>query len=154
MLKPTLAVTALLAVGLSACLEDSTGPECQTFNNPVVETRGDTVVTQIGLRYIEIAAGASQLEASWCSAAVVNYRGTLLDGTQFDEGTFPFTPGITNAIAGFHYGIVGMTVGEQRRLIIPSDLGFGPQARLDQNGNVVIPANSTVVFDVELVSTE
>jgi FKBP-type peptidyl-prolyl cis-trans isomerase len=148
MLKYSLPAAALLVVGLSACLDDTTGPECQPFSNPVDEMRGDTVVTQVGLRYIEVEAGASQQEARWCAQAQVQYVGTLLDGTQFDSGTHTFTPGADNTIAGFVFGVVGMQVGERRRLIVPPNLAYGATGTQD------IPPNSTIVFDVELIATQ
>jgi peptidylprolyl isomerase len=156
MLKFSLAATALLAVGLSACLDDPSGPECSPItNNTVVETRGDTTVTSSGLRYIEIADGASSVEADWCSLAQVQYVGRLSDGTEFDSGDFSFTPGRFETITGFELGVVGMTVSSSRRLIIPPNLGYGSQDVVDrQTGEVVIPGNSTLIFDVQLIASQ
>lgn len=148
MLKYSLPATALLVVGLSACLDDPAGPQCQSYPNAITGTAGDTVITQVGLRYIVEEEGASQLEARWCNRAMVQYTGTLTNGTQFDSGTYTFTPGADNTIAGFVYGVVGMKVDERRRLIIPPDLGYGSQ------GSANIPPNSTLIFDVELISTQ
>jgi peptidylprolyl isomerase len=44
-----------------------------------------------------------------------------------------------------------MHVGATRRLIIPPSLGFGSEARRDANGNIIVPANSTLIYDVEVV---
>ena len=152
MLKYSLPATALLVVGLTACLDDPVGTQCQAFENDVLETRGDTVVTEIGLRYIVQEEGTSQLEARWCAQADVHYTGSLLNGSEFDssigEDPYSFTPGADNTIVGFVFGVVGMQVGERRRLIIPSDLGYGAA------GSANIPPNSTLIFDVELVSTD
>lgn len=153
MLKYSLPATALLAVGLSACLDDPVGQQCQPFEeNEVLETVGDTVVTEIGLRYIVQQEGSSQLEARWCVEADVHYTGTLVDGTEFDTSRggdpYSFTPGADPTIVGFMFGVVGMQVGEQRRLIIPSQLAYGPR------GQAQIPPNATVIFDVELVATD
>lgn len=156
MLKYSLPAVALLAVGLSACLDDPTSnPACEPYSNAVTGTAGDTIITQVGLRYIEVAEGSSQQEARWCSLAVVQYSGQLVNGTVFDSGTLDFTPGAANIIAGFQFGVVGMNVDEQRRLIIPPSLGYRDQTVSDpQTGEVVIPANSTLIFDVQLVSTQ
>jgi FKBP-type peptidyl-prolyl cis-trans isomerase len=153
MLKYSLPATALLVVGLTACLDDPAGPQCQTYENEPVETRGDTIVTEIGLRYIELAPGTSQLTARWCAEADVHYTGTLLDGTEFDSSQggapYTFTPGSDNTIVGFVFGVVGMQVGERRRLIIPPNLGYGSQGSPPD-----IPPNATIIFDVQLVSTD
>lgn len=158
MLKYSLPAVALLAVGLSACLDDPTSNvTCEPYNNPVTGTAGDTVITQVGLRYIETAPGASQQEARWCALAVVQYSGMLVDGTVFDPGAEPidFTPGAANIIPGFQFGVVGMNVGEERRLIIPPALGYQNVPQINQvTGDTIIPANSTLIFDVELISTQ
>ena len=82
----------------------------------------------------------------------VNYTGWLPNGTQFDSsksaGRKPyfFTPGEGTVIPGWEEGIVGMKVGGLRKLVIPASLGYGDR----RNGP--IPANSVLVFDVELLS--
>jgi peptidylprolyl isomerase len=82
---------------------------------------------------------------------VVHYTGTLLDGTKFDSshdhpGGQPFTTPIPGRlIKGWNEGIPGMRVGGKRRLVIPPELGYGPMPQAK------IPANSTLVFDIELL---
>ena len=155
MLKYSLAATTLLVVGLTACLDDPAGPECSARTTTIVEERGDTVVTSTGLRYIETGTGTSTTAGRWCVGAQVEYTGALLDGTQFDAGTFAFTPGVSNIIPGFAEGVVGMTVDSNRRLIIPPALGYGSQPVVNnQTQDTVIPANSTLIFDVELIAVQ
>jgi peptidylprolyl isomerase len=76
----------------------------------------------------------------------VRYTGWLSNGTQFDSGVFPFELGVGQVIAGWDQGIVGMRVGERRRLLIPPSLGYGAA------GSGRIPGNAVLVFDVELLS--
>ena len=76
----------------------------------------------------------------------VRYTGWLANGTRFDAGTIPFVLGAGQVIAGWDQGIVGMRVGEQRRLLIPPALGYGA------GGSGPIPGNAVLVFDVELLS--
>src|SRR4051794_22965921 len=82
----------------------------------------------------------------------VRYVGTLYDnGKEFDSswkrGKAPFdvTLGQGQVIQGWDQGLVGMKVGGRRRLTIPPDLAYGPQGQPPS-----IPANSTLVFDVDL----
>lgn len=148
MLKYSLAATVVMVAGLTACLDDPAGPECVPQSVTITETRGDTIVTSTGLRYIESSPGTTTAEARWCFGAQIQYVGTLLDGTQFDSGGFAFTPGISNIIPGFSQGVVGMKVDGNRRLIIPPNLAYGA------TGNNAIPPNATIVFDVELIAVE
>lgn len=84
------------------------------------------------------------------NTVTVSYVGTLLDKTEFDksanhgDGKFSFVLGSGQVIRGWDEGIVGMKVGEKRRLTIAPEYGYGSRAI----GN--IPANSTLVFEVEL----
>ena len=84
----------------------------------------------------------------------VNYTGTLTDGTKFDSSLdrgdpFNFNLGGGEVIRGWDQGVAGMKVGGKRRLIIPSELGYGP------NGSPpVIPPNATLVFTVELLGVQ
>ncbi len=81
----------------------------------------------------------------------VHYVGTLTNGQKFDSSydrgqPFTFRLGAGGVIAGWDQGLVGMRVGGRRRLTIPPSLGYGSRA------NGPIPANSTLIFEVELVS--
>ncbi|EFC46146.1 predicted protein [Naegleria gruberi] len=81
----------------------------------------------------------------------VHYRGTLTDGTEFDSSysrnqPFSFTIGQGSVIKGWDAGLQGACVGEKRKLVIPSEMGYGSRAM----GK--IPANSVLIFDVEVVA--
>jgi len=84
------------------------------------------------------------------STVVVNYIGTTRDGVQFDNSyvrgePFTFTIGEGKVIEGWEKGLIGMKVGGQRILVIPSDMAYG-------NTQVgPIPANSVLVFSIELL---
>ncbi|MDB5237453.1 MAG: peptidyl-prolyl isomerase, FKBP-type peptidyl-prolyl cis-trans isomerase FkpA [Parcubacteria group bacterium] len=109
---------------------------------PTTLTASDTVV----------GTGA---EAKTGDTVTVNYVGMLPDGTVFDasanHGTtgFSFPLGAGQVIKGWDQGVVGMKVGGKRRLIIPANLAYGNQAV-----GGVIPANATLVFDIELLGVK
>lgn len=93
-------------------------------------------------------------EAKVGDVVVMNYTGRLEDGTVFDSNIdpnfghvepFSFTLGAGDVIAGWDKGIVGMKVGEKKMLTIPPEDGYGAM------GVGLIPPNSTLIFDVELV---
>lgn len=85
----------------------------------------------------------------------VNYVGTLKsDGSEFDSSygrnqPFSFTLGGGQVIQGWDQGVVGMKVGGKRKLVIPADLAYGAQSPSDK-----IPANSDLVFEIELLNVE
>jgi FKBP-type peptidyl-prolyl cis-trans isomerase len=90
-------------------------------------------------------------EAKTGQQVVVNYRGMLTDGTVFDESykrgqPFNFVLGQGRVIKGWDVGVAGMKEGGKRRLIIPSDMAYGPQGSPPK-----IPPNAALVFDVELL---
>lgn len=83
---------------------------------------------------------------------VVNYAGTLLDGTKFDSSIdrnqpFPYTLGQNKVIKGWELGLLGMKAGEKRKLTIPPELAYGPNGRPP-----VIPGNATLVFEIDMLS--
>lgn len=151
----TLFSAAALAL-LAACSGDSTGPDIPELT-PL--PAGVTIVTTgSGLQYADIVVGTGAVAQDGSSVAV-HYTGWLADGTGFDTSRglqpLPFTIGQHQlAVVGFEEGVVGMKVGGKRRLFVPAALGYGATAVYDQNGRLVIPANSDLIFDVELVSVQ
>ena len=108
--------------------------------------------TASGLKYVDEIVGTGETPKIG-QAVTVNYIGTLENGTKFDSSLdkgqpFTFRLGRDPMIKGWDEGISTMKVGGKRRLIIPSKLGYGAQARPN------IPANSTLLFDIELLSVK
>lgn len=152
-LKTLFALAA--AAMLSACLGDTTGSNDIEIP-PMTELPAgtDTVTAENGLKYAEITVGTGTLAENGKQVAV-HYTGWLLNGTGFDTSIgfqpLAFVLGQNLLLKGFEQGVVGMRVGGKRRVIIPPALGYGATEVRDDRGNVVIPANSTLVFDIQLV---
>lgn len=118
------------------------------------------VVYPDGLKIIDLTVGTGQTAKSG-DQVTVQYTGWLTSCKQFDtsrqagRGPFAFQIGISSVIQGWHEGVVGMKVGGKRKLIIPSELGYGTQGSTDPNtGAVIIPPNADLIFDIELLSAE
>lgn len=92
------------------------------------------------------------------SKVSVLYTGKLQNGTVFDSSAMhdnqplQFTLGEQGIISGFHIGVNGMRAGGKRVVTIPSSYGYGGEHVADGSGNIIIPANSTLVFEIELLS--
>lgn len=118
------------------------------------QTAPTTTMTTDQLQMTDETVGTGAIAAVGDSVTV-NYVGSLTDGTVFDasakHGTtgFTFNLGAGQVIRGWDEGIVGMKEGGKRLLVIPAALAYGDQAI----GNV-IPANSTLVFEVELLKVQ
>ena len=100
---------------------------------------------------VEISKQGTGAEAKIGDVVTVDYAGTLLDGTKFDSsidrGTpFPFTLGENRVIQGWELGVLGMKVGEKRKLTIPPELAYGPAGRPP-----VIPQNATLIFEIDML---
>ena len=123
--------------------------------NPILfamaeETQSDTNsrTTESGLTIIDLVLGEGD-EAESGQTVTVNYTGTLENGEQFDtsygRAPFPFPLGGGRVIKGWDEGVAGMKVGGKRKLVIPPELGYGSR------NMGPIPANSTLIFEVELL---
>ncbi len=114
---------------------------------------GDPVKTADGLEYWDIKVGTGVV-AQTGQTAMVHYTGWFTTGKKFDSsvGKAPFevTPlGTAPVIKGWNEGIIGMKVGGKRQLRIPPDLAYGADGYPG-----VIPPNSTLIFDVQLLSVK
>jgi peptidylprolyl isomerase len=109
---------------------------------------GETVTLPSGLKYVDEKIGDGAV-AEDGKSVLVDYVGTLEDGTKFDSSydsgqPFELTLGAGEVIQGWDEGLKGMKVGGKRKLTIPPDLAYGAEGRPG------IPPNATLLFEVEL----
>lgn len=140
-----LAVASLFIFRITDTMQPAIQPE---------PTKGTTMNTKDTkeLKIEDIKVGTGK-EVKNGDTVIINYLGTLTDGTKFDSSydrgkPFETQIGTGQVIKGWDLGVVGMKVGGKRKLTIPPDLAYGSQAI----GS--IPANSTLVFEVELVDVK
>ena len=116
-------------------------------------TEENFIETGTGLKYIDIKVGDGA-SPSIGQKVTVHYTGKLANGKKFDSSLdrnrpFSFVIGVGQVIKGWDEGVMSMKVGGKRKLIIPSDLGYGARGA----GNV-IPPNSELHFEVELLDVK
>ena len=142
-----------IAVGLAAC-SSGNGGGCKDIGSSIVygedgipEVQGELTTTASCLQIIEVEIGEG--DAAQAGERVsVHYTGYLEDGTIFDDSVQrgePIAFSLERVIQGWQEGIPGMQVGGKLRLIIPPELAYGENPPGD------IPANATLIFDVQLL---
>ena len=145
-------IVLIIIVGAFLLINKSSPPAAAGTTPP--GTTGTAATTQVQAQEVSVGSGA---QAAPGSQVAVLYVGKLPDGTVFDSsqahGNQPlsFTLGAPGLIAGFQIGVNGMKEGGERLIAVPPSLGYGSQDVKDASGKVVIPANSTLVFDIKLM---
>ncbi len=145
-MEKALYVAVIGTLALAACGGNPFGPEPGdvVFADTLGIVLDDFTETASGLFYRDDVMGTGAVAAAG-DRATVTFTGWLVDGTQFDSGSFTFSIGPSSGlIPGFNEGVTGMQVGGTRTLVIPAELGFG------SNADGVIPKDAVLVFEVTL----
>lgn len=130
--------------------QEKTGPTVREGEQFLAQnkTKPGVKTTPSGLQYEVLTQGSGPMPTA-SDTVVCNYRGTLLNGTEFDNSYKrgePITFPLSGVIQGWTEALQLMPVGSKYKLYVPQQLGYG------LNGNGAIPGGSTLVFEVELLS--
>jgi peptidylprolyl isomerase len=133
----------------------SNPPQCAALDGRIFIEKTDKLNNMENKLQITDEIIGTGMEAKNGNTVSVHYSGTLLSGVQFDSSynrgiPFSFHLGAGEVIKGWDQGVLGMKVGGKRKLVIPPDLAYGSQSV----ANGLIPANSTLVFEVELLGVK
>jgi hypothetical protein len=162
MTRLRLLALALLTVGFTACL-DTTAPEYNTVENTTFDpvlgvdlSASQSTDAGVYFRDITVGTGAGITPGQ---DTYMYYHAYLSNGVEFDSTQPPAIPatirtGTNTLIPGFEIGLQGMKVGGHRQILVPPAVAYGLNDLRDSNNNVVIPGNSVLVFDVELVNAD
>lgn len=135
------AVKQGLKKGVSSGKLEQKGQSFRVKGDPVVAAPQEEQV-----EITEVKEGKGSVVSERGDSITVKYAGTLDDGTQFDAAnSFDFTLGAGDVIKGWDRGLLGMKVGGQRKLVVPSKLGYGKRGCAPD-----IPPNATLYFDVTM----
>jgi peptidylprolyl isomerase len=147
----TAVLLGLAVVFFAACEDDNGNGDGEMVVNPpgAPTVEGEVQTTDSGLRYVDVRSGDGAMPETGQTVSV-HYTGWLTDGTQFDSSRdrmqpFQFQLGVGQVISGWDEGVATMSVGGQRRLVVPAELAYGDR------GSGTIPGGATLVFDVELL---
>ena len=145
----------LFSIFVIACSSDDEvlGPEPDQINNYIKNKKlAVTDSSTAGLKFIMVKANPSGAALKSGQSVTVNYTGKFIAGKKldnvFDSGNFTFVLGARQVVDGFDKGITKMRVGEKATLIFLSSLGYGA------NGQGSIPANTPLLFEIEVVSAK
>ncbi len=147
-LIPKLSLALLLSAAFisTACSEQATPPAPKMEKNNMTEL----IKTDVKLGDGNEAFAGQNVSVHYTGwlydEAAADHKGKKFDSSRDRGDPFQFPLGAGSVIKGWDVGVAGMKVGGQRTLIIPSSMGYG-----SRGAGGVIPANATLVFDVELL---
>lgn len=157
-MKPQALLLFASLFATAACNDDITGleppsdPAKETFAASLGVDISAMTRTPEGVYYLDQVVGTGTEVTDKTDSVFVTYAGYLKDGKLFDSGTnVKFIP--AGLIVGFQKGMIGMKAGGKRKIVIPSELGYGRFTQYNvEDGSIKIPRQSTLIFDVEALA--
>lgn len=168
MRKTIFFMLALPLLLLTACTKSPSSDKCTYTTNTAVAPASEVASLKAYLDansitytqhssgiFFKVAAPGAGTAANVCSDVTVKYTGRLLtSNVTFDQSTSGVTFTLGQLISGWQIGIPLIQKGGSITLYIPPSLGYGNQDVKNSQGVVVIPANSNLVFTIELVDVQ
>ncbi|MBI4244285.1 MAG: FKBP-type peptidyl-prolyl cis-trans isomerase [Planctomycetes bacterium] len=148
--------TILLIMCATGCgNENDNGSKQHDKNNS--QPGNELKTTSSGLKYKDLVIGKG-ISPSLGDTVITHYAGWLENGTKFDSSYDRGEPAsfeLGRVIQGWNEGLSTMKAGGKRKLIIPPNLAYGKQGvRHPQTGEVIIPSDATLTFEVELLDVK
>ena len=157
-------ILAFSVFGFTSCLKDAEPQPCTYDSCALKAPAAEIAAVQAYLDSMNIT-GVNQhcsglfyrienpgtgIAPEACSAVNASYKGMLTNGTVFETQTTGINFTLSSVIRGWTNGLPLIKEGGRIHLYIPPTLGYGTQERRDQSGALVIPANSILIFEVNL----
>jgi FKBP-type peptidyl-prolyl cis-trans isomerase FklB len=143
------ALTLTAALALSACAKSEAPPAGGEMDKKEAAAPAGETTTASGLKYAVLTSGSGKTPGP-SDTVTVHYRGTLTDGSEFDSSYKRGQPAkfpVNRVIPGWTEALQLMKEGDKWKLTIPPNLAYGAQG-----AGASIPPNSTLIFEVELIS--
>ena len=113
----------------------------------------NVITSESGIQHKILKKGYGEKPKSRKQSVLVNYQGSLLDGTVFSStknSNKPIKFDLNAVIPGIAESIIDMRVGEERQIFIPSHLAYSRNGKLNSNSFVNIPPNTPIIFNIQL----
>ena len=141
-------IVILLLIFLMFKKDKNASSPSSTSGVNIINPKENVNMEELIIEDVKVGEGAEAIDGK---KVTVNYLGTLTNGTKFDSSydrnePFLFNLGAGEVIKGWDLGVNGMKVGGKRKLTIPSNLGYGVQG-----AGSLIPPNTTLIFEIELL---
>jgi FKBP-type peptidyl-prolyl cis-trans isomerase FkpA len=138
--------------GFDACANAAPASEIQALENYLAQNSITATKHCSGVYYTITTPGTGK-QAEICSTIGIHYTGRFTNGVSFDQsGPQGANFELSRLIAGWQNTIPMLKEGGKIKLYVPPSLGYGSQDYRDANGNVIIPGNSILLFDIELIA--
>lgn len=156
-------IAALLAAGIGGAVYATNAPRAGAIASPAMAKlpaaaflaangkRPGVKMTASGLEYLVIKPGAGPTPSAE-DVALVDYRGTLTSGAEFDASKpgQPVPMPLARVVPGFAEALALMPKGSTYRVWLPPEHAYGADDQRDDTGKIVIPGNSVLVFDITM----